>query len=328
MAVTQQDIARRAGVSQRTVSRCFIDPDAVAPPLLQRILRLARKAGYRPNQAARNMRHGRFETVSLLGDPAGDHAHPRLLAGIHGRLAADRYQLFVADLPAALDQAMTDGFLVRCHPDFPEHSERRIAGLGLPTIWINTLRDLDCVCPDDRRAGVQATRRLLELGHTRIAYLDCARAPAPAEGRYLDCRERLRGYREALRTAKLPERILQPPPRAGLADLFVFYRRIFSGKNRPTAVLACRMEDAQTLLYAVGLGAGVRPSLAVSVIAFADAPAKTVPSPASYTVPWADMGSVAADMLMKKIRGAGVLSPEFVPMIWHEGDTLCPPPSR
>lgn len=342
MAVTQHDIARQAGVSQRTVSRCFGTPDSVAPALRERILRLAEKKGYRPNQAARNMRRGRFENVTLVGDPAGGHAHPRFLAAINERLTTDRYLLTLSDLPAAgapgrdrlpaaFDRIATDGMIVRFHPEFPPIVERGLAGLKMPTVWINASRASDCVCPDDRRAGCQATKRLIELGHRRIAYLDSSACPAsvPSAWRYHNCHERLLGYRAALSEAKVPELLLRPPAGATPAALAAFHRETFAGSRRPTAVLVCCPEDAQTLVYAIGLSTGLRVPRDLSIISFADDPSKTMPSPSAYAVPWADMGAKAADILMNKIGDdAFITSPLLLPLVWHEGHTIAPPPRQ
>jgi len=342
MAVTQNDIARLAGVSQRTVSRCFIEPDIVTQSVRERVLRLAEEAGYRPNLAARSIRRGRFDSVVLIDDSAcrRSWAHPLLLASVNERLTQERYHLSLAHLPAGacssgvglptvFGHLMADGLLVNFHPEFPERIERDIGGLPLPTIWINTARAADCVYPNDRSAGRQAAEKLIGLGHQRIAYLDSPHRPQGAKGRYRNCRERHSGYREALLAANLAPRVLAPAAGMVTSELVAFCRRVMTEPDRPTAVVACRLEDAQTLAYAACAGAGLRLPGDLSIVTFADEPVKNAPFLAAHATPWKEMGDLAVRMLLEKIGNPDTsIPPLLLPIPLHPGETLAAPARR
>ena len=51
--VVMVDVARRAGVSQKTVSRVINDAPHVRPEIRERVLRVVEELGYRPNFADR-----------------------------------------------------------------------------------------------------------------------------------------------------------------------------------------------------------------------------------------------------------------------------------
>ncbi len=65
-SITQADLARQVGVTQKTVSRVFATPDLVAAPTRERVLAAAAQAGYRPHASARAMRNRRSGQVVLL----------------------------------------------------------------------------------------------------------------------------------------------------------------------------------------------------------------------------------------------------------------------
>ncbi|MFF0341782.1 LacI family DNA-binding transcriptional regulator [Kribbella sp. NPDC004875] len=65
MAVSMSDVARHAGVSQRTVSNVVNNYVHVAPATRARVQASLDALGYRPNTAARRLRTGRAGTVTL-----------------------------------------------------------------------------------------------------------------------------------------------------------------------------------------------------------------------------------------------------------------------
>jgi DNA-binding LacI/PurR family transcriptional regulator len=65
VAVSMSDVARHAGVSQRTVSNVVNDYVHVSPATRARVQASLDALGYRPNTAARRLRTGRTGTVTL-----------------------------------------------------------------------------------------------------------------------------------------------------------------------------------------------------------------------------------------------------------------------
>ena len=65
------DVARAAGVSQKTVSRVMNDEPYVTDEVRLRVLRAARELGYRPSNAARALNSGRTYQIGVvsLGTP-------------------------------------------------------------------------------------------------------------------------------------------------------------------------------------------------------------------------------------------------------------------
>ena len=59
------DVAKKAGVSQRTVSNVVRNYQHVAPQTRERVLKTIAEVGYRPNNAARQLRSGRTRFIAL-----------------------------------------------------------------------------------------------------------------------------------------------------------------------------------------------------------------------------------------------------------------------
>ncbi|GAA1179487.1 LacI family DNA-binding transcriptional regulator [Nesterenkonia xinjiangensis] len=240
---TLDDVARLAGVSRKTVSRVYSEPEKVAGTTRDQVLAAARRLRFRPNTLARTLRRG--GTSSTVGLLIGDMSNPfyhSVAAGIERELSSAGLTLVlgssddseegeerVADallsqrvaalmmIPAAADQSYLDG-------------ERQ---LGTPVIAVDRpAKNLlaDAVLLQNRSGARQATEALLAQGHRQIAYL-----ASPAD--IYTQRERLAGYRGAMTEAGLG----RTGPLEHLsddADEDAVARAALGSAEPPTAVLA------------------------------------------------------------------------------------------
>lgn len=201
---TLDDVARLAGVSSKTVSRVYADRDVVAPETVERVLSAAKRLKFRPNTLARSLRRG--GATNAFGFIMGDLGNPfyyKVAAGIEEELRASGHALIVATTDDSPDgeERVADALLAQrigallLIPVADDQSylegERQ---LGTPVIALDRpARNLvaDAIVLQNREGARDATTRLLERGHRRIAY-----ACNPADV-YTQL-ERLRGYREAM----------------------------------------------------------------------------------------------------------------------------------
>jgi LacI family transcriptional regulator len=145
---------------------------------------IAEKLNYRPDAARRRTSPGRFGSIGLL-------TAPNRLPGVffEGTFQAIRRELSQRDLhltigdlsdyqltdathiPKILRELAADGLLISYIADIPERMVSLIHQYRIPSVWINTVLEADCVYPDDFNAGKRATDHLLQLGHSAIAYV-------------------------------------------------------------------------------------------------------------------------------------------------------------
>ena len=81
-AGTLRDVARRAGVSEMTVSRVLRNSGYAAPATRERVLRAASALGYVPNQIAGSLAQQRTNLVGVLVPSMTNQVYPEVLSGV------------------------------------------------------------------------------------------------------------------------------------------------------------------------------------------------------------------------------------------------------
>ena len=66
MPTTLADIARELGVSKMTVSRAINDNPLIAPETRNKVLEVARRLNYKPNQHARALATNRSQLIGII----------------------------------------------------------------------------------------------------------------------------------------------------------------------------------------------------------------------------------------------------------------------
>src|SRR4028118_814127 len=210
MSATQQQIAEALGVSRQAVSFALSGGGTLSQETRAQIIKAATEMGYRPNHSARAMRSGRFDYIALLLSTQTNRTYlpGELFRGILEELALHDLHLNVTRLPdeklsdqsfvpKIMRELMVDGLLIDYIFNVPEHLIKMIEQHQIPSIWINSQRENDCVYPDDYQGAYKATRHLLGLGHRCIAYVQ------HPHNMHYSARERRRGYEQAMSEANL-----------------------------------------------------------------------------------------------------------------------------
>src|SRR4051794_19207885 len=91
------DVARLAGVSQKTVSRVFNGEQYVSADVRERVLRAAAEVGYQPNNAARMLASGRTRSIGVVTLGTALHGPTTLLMGIERAVRNMGYALRVVN---------------------------------------------------------------------------------------------------------------------------------------------------------------------------------------------------------------------------------------
>src|SRR3954467_12085775 len=208
-----REVAQLSGVSVATVSRVLNGSAPVREETRQRVLERVRELDYVPNAAARTLVRRRSQVIGVVvntGDAHPDLKHPffgEVLVGLKQALGASRYDLLLFTaregfLRRAVHHQL-DGLVLmgvdRRDPDLRGALER-----GLPAMNVDldvSGRRAGYVMSDNVGGARLATRRLIDLGHTRIATITGLSNTKPAI-------DRLRGYREELAAHRLPGRAM------------------------------------------------------------------------------------------------------------------------
>ena len=90
---SMQDVAKAASVSPQTVSRVANGSNAVRPETRQRVEAAMAKLGYRPNYAARALKHGKFKDVGVVLFNMLTYGNARILGGIADAANSNGYAI-------------------------------------------------------------------------------------------------------------------------------------------------------------------------------------------------------------------------------------------
>src|SRR5829696_5572998 len=238
---TMRDVAERAGVSLKTVSRVINAEAGVTPATAERVTAAIAELGFERNDLAASLRHGR--SSSTLGLVIEDVANPfySAIAQAVEAAARDRGFLLITasaredaererELVSALLRRRVDALLIV--PAGPDHryiaTSARTVFLDRPPRGVAA----DTVLLDNVGGARRAVEHLIAHGHERIACVADA-AELHTAG------ERLRGYRAALEAAGLPEDpalVVSGNRDAVAAQAAVEHLLGMPSKRRPTAV--------------------------------------------------------------------------------------------
>jgi DNA-binding LacI/PurR family transcriptional regulator len=210
---TLADVAARAGVSTALVSIVLRDVPGASAATRERVRQVAAEIGYRPDSRARLLRSSRSR---LLGVVFGvQHAfHGDLVSGLYAAAERVGYELALSAVTPGRDERRAVAGLLqdRCEalvllgPSSPTAALADLAA-RLPVVVVaRPVRStaVDVVRTADDEGMHLAVEHLLGLGHRDVVHVDGGRAPGAAERR--------RGYREAVRRAGLPARIVPGGP--------------------------------------------------------------------------------------------------------------------
>lgn len=307
-SITTHDVARRAGVSQATVSLVLGgNPRAcVAAATRERVVRAAEELGYRPNILARGLVRGRSYAIGVV---VPDLSNPFFLDVVGGvqRVASEAgYAVFLADAreadPArhveALRGRQVDGVVIDA---LGAESLPAQALEGLAVVLVDEPSErLPGVASDALGAGRLAAEHLLELGHREMAFI----GPAADVHTF---RMRERGFFGRLREAGLDlpsERLRRAVPSAAGGQEAM--RALLALKARPTAVFC-----ANDLLAVGALKACLNARVAVpgemSIMGCDDIELARVVTPelSTIAVPARELGARAARLLLRRLDRPG-----------------------
>lgn len=322
--VTQQDIARMAGVSQTTVSIVLngrSESDVkIAAETRDRVLRAIAETGYVADPVARRLaaRHNRilgvFTYEPVFPSANGDFYQP-FLVGIE-----QRAENLGCDLLLLTSTPVVDGRRRLYHPDnrlrladgaillgrsLDRDELTKLVADGLPFVSIGRRDDAGGPVPyvgaDYATATAAVVQRALDLGHRRLAYLGQGSGPESWVDRY-------RGFVTAASAGSAYHW------KAGEADLDAL------SAQGITAVIAEEHADG-VAIHQLARERGVELSVATL-----GEPTRTAPPTklefSGLHIPRQEMGVQAVDVLTALIEGTPTDAQRLLPCVVVAGQTL------
>jgi LacI family transcriptional regulator len=237
-------VAEIAGVSTATVSRAMNNPELVSPELRERIASVVERLGWVPHGAARALATRRTGAIGAIFPTLTHGDFARAIDGLQSELTELGYTLLLAcsQYDSDLEYRQAKKFVERGvdaillvgalhHHDMQDFLQRN--GVPVLNLFVYTPETHGTsIGPDNRKALLQLTRYLIDLGHRRFGVI------AQDSTTNDRARARTQGISDALAEHGLAVRpdhfvIGQWTIREG-RELF---RRIVSRQPMPTAVI-------------------------------------------------------------------------------------------
>ena len=299
-----QDVATRAGVSAKTVSRVFNDDPHVTDDTRERVQSAMRELRYVPNMLARTFREGKSAVIGIAVPDVADPFFAAVTKGIE--LAAREHDMAIVvtslgDNPS-LEQSIIettvrrqiDGLIIA--PIAADQSYLSRWQDSFPIVFIDripTKLSADYFVEDDFGGAFEATRHLIAHGHRRIAIVgDSTEVPTT--------KLRLEGYLAALADAglKSDEELIALGSRDADAAAHVC-KTLLALHDAPTAIFSSNAR----------FSTGVFPALQalnrtdIALISFGDFPMADVLQPSVSVIDQDPryVGRVAAERILARI---------------------------
>lgn len=310
---TITDVAARAGLSIKTVSRVLNKEPHVSERTLARVLEAIRALDYRPNYVARSLVTKRTQTVGLIIPDVCDPFWPEVIRGVEARAADAGYVHLLCNTDedprreqaffSLLLEKQVDGIIL-CSSRAPEADLLAFAKNETRLVLVNRDlpgRNVSSVRVDNEAGSYEAAGHLVTHGYRRIAMI-----AGPPEMH--STHERVQGFCRALEEAGLSLAAVAhtPASTAGWTRMETARRMsetLLQPASRPEAVFA--HDDLVALgVLAACRSLGLRVPEDVAVVGYDDIPEAALPTPRLTTVatPKRQLGEEAMSLLLRLLE--------------------------
>ena len=213
---TMKDVASRAGVALKTVSRVVNGEPGVTAGTAERVLGAIEDLGFRRNESARLLRTGRTATLGFIADSWADPDDSAVYRGLEEVAETHGYLLYSGSaesdpareerLAIAMCARRVDGLIITPGSGSHDYLLSEIEA-GVAVVFVlrpPAIAGADSVLPDEHGGGRAATAHLIAQGHRRIGFLSSITGNTEAGvdgGTGHRSRRLLAGYTEAMESA-------------------------------------------------------------------------------------------------------------------------------
>ncbi|MEF3304779.1 LacI family DNA-binding transcriptional regulator [Paenibacillus sp. GYB003] len=308
--VTIYDIAKQANVSAMTVSKVINNTGKISEKTRSRVKKIMEEMNYVPNSMARSLVLQETKMLSLLIPDITNPFFTTVARGAEDAAMRLGYKLLFGNSDESLAKekeyvdmilsTRVDGVLFSAASDLSAPHLQTLRTHRIPFVLLDRAVpgvDCDTVSGDSKEGARKLVEHLIRLGHRRIAIVNGSLAVSTA-------RERLAGYREALKLGDLEadESLILEMNYKQFADEDAL-RRLLALPEPPTAVFAGNNFIAVGIIRKL-LEFGIRVPEQISVVCFDDLGASVIdPFFTVVSQPAYQFGAMGIQLLVERIKG-------------------------
>jgi len=303
---TMKDVATRAGVALKTVSRVVNDEPGVTPETASRVRNAINELGFRRNDSARLLRKGQTASIGLIMEDIGDPFYSALSRAVEDAAHWNGSLLFTGssdedpqreqELVLALCARRVDGLII-----IPASGDHRYLlpeiAAGVASVFVDRpagMIEADAVLADNVGGTRGGVAHLIRHGHRRIGFIG-------DDPRIYTAGQRHQGYRDAMAGAGLevdPSWVaMAKPAPGGIRDALA---AMLSGPSPVTALFCGNNRTSILVLREIA-----RLRRRIALVGFDDFELADLLQPGVTVVAQnpAEMGRRAAGLLFERLAG-------------------------
>lgn len=339
MATTIKDVARMAGVSIKTVSRVINNEPHVTDELRGKVQSAIRMVGYSPNISARRLAQNKSYMICILMYPGYDQPAAAILPRIMDIGYDENYDILIQPyfptLPRSKNKLVEmiggrhiDGFVTTPPCDVDGFVTDLLGTYKVPFVQIDPFErtsNIPYVAGDDYQGALAMTEYLLNLGHSRIAFLTGPRNLRSSSDRF-------GGYQAALNARGLSiDQQWIKPSEFTFDGGYTATRLLLDQQQKPGAIFAGNDTSAYGALFAAQ-EKGIDIPAELSIVGFGDLAFSKHFWPGLTTVhlPVEEILERAVRLLIQILKGDPPEQLHFIlpSRIILRGSTAAPPPAE
>jgi len=321
--ITQEDIARQAGVSRSIVSRVLSNaPQSnISPATRARVLETARELDYKPKAAVQrhhNIVIGLYDIgylnryyfstiISGIAHKSGEFDFDLQFLGMKDAIKEQQPNLYFLNRPNTRN---VKGYIV-VDQGVRDEEILKIRDLDIPFVLVNREikgEDVPCVLANESKVMYDMTSYLINKGCRTFSLLVTSRA-------FDRDSRKIQGFKKALEEAGLPfeESMVYETVGQRLIERINMVMSILNSGKNPSAILTVH-DDVAVHVISLALDMGLRVPEDVAVAGCNDTPIASVyPIPlTSIRPPLLEMGESAIVLLENLIEGKEVKNKKVV----------------
>ena len=307
---TIHDIARRLNIAASTVSRALNDNPLISEATRNKIKKVAKEMGYRPNVMAANFRTKRTNTIGVIVPLINRHFFSSVISGIEDVSYNKGFAVTISQSNDNFEKEnkiaqsyfanRVDGLIISIGMETKSFDHLKLfSERNIPIVFFDRVVDeieANKIVVDDFGGGYRATQHLIEQGAKIIAHIG-----GPLNLNIYQ--QRQEGYYQALKDAGLQiYDSLITNTNLTRNDGTEAIKKLIENSPKPDAVFCANDTTAlSAIIYLQSIGLKVPED--VSIVGFSDEPFSDLVTPSISTIkqPGFSMGQKAAELIIGQI---------------------------
>ena len=309
--ITITDIAKKLGISASTVSRALSGHPDVKESTKKHVLKLANEYNFKPNPIAQSLKNNKTTIIGVIVPEIKHDFFSSAISGIEEVAYNCGYTIIVCQSNESYEREIINtnsmiqqrvaGVIASISQNTSSSAHfNSVVDHGIPLVFFDRASEditTSKVIIDNAKGACEATAHLIDRGYKKIAHLA---GPQTLE----ICRERLKGYRLALKESDLivEEELIQY---RGLDEIdgYTSMDKLLNQKNIPDAIFAVNATVAIGAYQRIR-EAGLKIPSQIGIVGFSNNKMMTLVDPPMTAVsqPSFEMGKKAAEILIETIE--------------------------